>query len=278
LFGGGAAAQIHYAAATHLVTDSALLARNQPDILSMHLEFLRPCERRDSIITVTTLKTGAVSSTIQLQLSQNGKIRIVALATSTNFDKVLGPSAATDWTLYPSPPPKPRFDRVMAQKPDDNWLPGHITGEIIPVTRRILILNPRRGHTVKGVCDVWNSFLGDERMDATYLAMMTDIMPSLSDTLLRNGGLYDGHLFLEKLQRWAEKHPGVPAMVNNTILLESLPRCYVTVEWTSKLQCAMRRWSYCAQRARLLWSLKQKGNSAATSRNQRWEQKLGAVD
>jgi hypothetical protein len=66
---------------------------------------------------------------------------------------------------------------VAAQQPDEHWLPGHIAGEIIPVTRRILILNPRGGHTVAGVCDAWNRFLGDERMDATYLAMTSDINP-----------------------------------------------------------------------------------------------------
>lgn len=211
------AAQIYHSAATHLVTDPVLAARNQPDILSMHLEFLRPCERRDSIIAVTTLKAGSVTSTLQLQLSQNGNVKIVALATATNFDKVLGPSVATDWTLHPPPLEKQDFERVAAQQPDEHWIPGQILGEIIPVTRRILVLNSRGGHTVAGVCDAWNRFLGDERMDATYLAMMADIIPSLSDTILRNGELYDGHAFIQKLQKWAEKNPGVPAVVGNSV-------------------------------------------------------------
>jgi hypothetical protein len=78
-------------------------------------------------------------------------------------------------------------------------------------------LYPRAGFPVPGVCDAWNSFLGDERMDATYLAMMADVIPSLSDTLLRHGGLYDAHAFWEKMKVWAEENPGIPAVMTNTI-------------------------------------------------------------
>lgn len=217
LMGGCVAAQIHRAAATHLLTDPALVARNQPDVLSMHLEYLRPCERRISTITVTTLKIGAATSTIQLQLSQDSKTKVIALVNSTNFDMAVGPSATTAWSLHPPPAPKPDFHRVFAHQPDENWIPGRLAGEIIPVSGRILGLYPRAGFPVPGVCDAWNSFLGDERMDATYLAMMADIIPSLSDTLLRHGGLYDAHAFWEKMKVWAEENPGIPAVMTNTI-------------------------------------------------------------
>lgn len=53
-------------------------------------------------------------------------------------------------------------------------------------------------------------------MDATYLAMMADMIPSMSDTLLRNGGLYDAHGFWKKMKLWAETNPGVPAVMTNT--------------------------------------------------------------
>jgi hypothetical protein len=165
---------------------------------------------------VTTLKLGAALSTLQLQLSQNGKIRIIALATSTNFDESLGPTAPTALSLHPPPDPKPDFDRVWAHQREENWIPGRLIGEINPVTGRILILYPRTGFSVDGICDSWNSFLGDERMDATYLAMMADMLPSLSDTLLRNGGLYDAHVFWKKMKLWAETNPGVPAVMTNT--------------------------------------------------------------
>ncbi|KAK2612683.1 hypothetical protein QQS21_001300 [Conoideocrella luteorostrata] len=217
LMGGCVAAQIHHAAATHLVTDAALAAQNQPDILSLHVEFLRPCERLDSCISITPLKVGPVACTLQLQLSQAGKLRVVALATSTNFDQSLGPDATTAWSLHPPPSPKPDFDRVLAHQPDENWIPGILDGEIISVTRRKLGLHPRAGFPVAGVCDAWNCFLADERMDATYLTMMADIIPSMSDTLMRNGGLYDAHAFQDRMERWAQNNPGIPCLLTNTI-------------------------------------------------------------
>lgn len=217
LHGGCVAAVIYHAAATHLTTDPTLLAQNQPDILNLHLEFLRACERLESTVTVSVLKLGAASCTLQLQLSQKDKIKVVALATSTNFDKPLGPTVPTGWTLLPPPDPKPDFDRVLANKPDENWIPVRAGGEVIPLTERILGLDPRAGFRFEGICDVWNGFIGDERMDCTYIALMTDIIPSMTDTLMRNGGMYDAHRFWQGAREWAEANPGIPAVFTNTL-------------------------------------------------------------
>lgn len=156
-------------------------------------------------------------STLQLQLSQNGQIKAVALATSTNFDRPVGPSVPTGWSLLPAPDPKPDFDRVLANKPEENWIPLRAEGEIIPLTGRILALDPRAGFRTDGICDVWNSFVGDERMDATYIALMTDIIPSMTDTLTRNGALYDAHRFWKGAKEWADANPGVPAVFRNSM-------------------------------------------------------------
>ncbi|KAI3336787.1 thioesterase-like superfamily-domain-containing protein [Xylariaceae sp. AK1471] len=217
LHGGCVAAMIHHAAETHLVTDPVLNAKNQPDIASLHFEFLRSCVRQESTITITTLRIGAATSTLQLQLAQKGQVRVTALATATNFDRVLGPTVPVPIirTLYPPPKPVPDFDRVLAHKPEENWIPLQVSGEIIPFTRRIMCLYPRDGFHQDGVCDGWNG-VGNERIDATYLAMMTDMIPSMSDTLLRNGGLYDAHDVFRKSKEWAEKNPGVPAVMTNT--------------------------------------------------------------
>ncbi|KAH8768351.1 thioesterase family protein [Diaporthe sp. PMI_573] len=217
LHGGAVAAIIHHAAVTHLTTDPKLAAQSQPDILNLHIEFLRSCEKLESTITVTPLKLGAAVSTLQLQLSQNGQTKALALATSTNFDKVLGPSAPTAWAPLPPPDPKPDFDRILANKPDDNWIPVRVEGELIPMTSRVLALDPRAGFRTDGIVDNWNGFVGDERMDATYIALMTDMIPSMSDTLMRNGGLYDAHRFWEKAKQWADANPGVTAVFENSL-------------------------------------------------------------
>ncbi|KAF3014755.1 hypothetical protein E8E14_009996 [Neopestalotiopsis sp. 37M] len=218
LHGGCIAAIVHHAAATYLTTSPDLKVYNQPDVLKLHIEFLRACDKADSTIQITPMKLGAANSILQLELSQNGLTRIFALITTTNFDKSLGPTVATAWSLLPPPTrPTPDFDRVAAHQRDLNWVPAILSGEIIPFTRRMLVLDPYGGFPVDGVCDAWNGFLDDERIDATYLALMADTLPSMSDTLLRNGGLYDAHAFYKKAERWSKEKPGVPAQITNSI-------------------------------------------------------------
>lgn len=163
------------------------------------------------------LKIGAGTSTLQIQLAQDDQTKAVALVTSTNFDKPVGPTVPTAWTLHPPPKPIPDFDRVGAHQSDPNWLPANINGEILPFCQRVLYLNPRGGFPIDGLCDAWNRFKEDERMDATYLALMTDVIPSMSDTLLRNNGLYDARACFDKMEQWSEKNPGVATPLTNSI-------------------------------------------------------------
>lgn len=218
LHGGCISAIVYEAAATHLTTNPDLKVHNQPDVLKLHIEFLRHCDLADSTVQITPMKLGGANSILQLELSQNGIARVFALITTTNFDKSLGPTVGTDWSLLPPPTrPTPDFDRVAAQQHDPNWVPAILTGEIIPFTRRMVALDPYGGFPVDGICDAWNGFLGDERMNATYIALMADTLPSMSDTLLRNGGLYDAHAFYAKAEQWAKEKPGVPAEMTNSI-------------------------------------------------------------
>lgn len=124
----------------------------------------------------------------------------------------------TAWTPLPPPAPKPDFARVLRHEPDPNWIPAIYSGEVIPFTGRILVLDPRPGHPVDGICDAWNGFADpSECIDSTTLAFLTDLISSMSDTLLRNGGLYDAHAFHEKAKRWADENPGVSAPLTNSL-------------------------------------------------------------
>jgi hypothetical protein len=167
-------------------------------------------------ITVVDLKLGKGTSTIQLQLTQKDKLRVIAIATFNNFGQPIGPTAETAWAFHPPPKPVPHFQNILARQPDDNWLPAILDGEILPFNRRQLSLSPRGGFPTAGVCDAWYTFPG-ERMDATYLTMMTDCIPSLSDTLLRNNGPFDAHRFSRSIEAWAENNPGVPAPLGNSV-------------------------------------------------------------
>lgn len=46
---------------------------------------------------------------------------------------------------------------------------------------------------------------------------MTDCIPSMSDTLLRNGGLYDVRTNFTQVEQWAKEHPGVPVEMTNSL-------------------------------------------------------------
>lgn len=168
-------------------------------------------------ITVVNLKVGKGTSTIQLQAMQKDKLKVIAIATSTNFSKSVGPTAKSDWAfLHPLPKPVPDFDKVAAHKPDDNWLPAIMSGEILPFNRRQLTLNPRGGFPTAGICDAWYTFPG-YCMDTTCLTMMTDSVPSMSDTLLHNNGLYGAHRLFKSINTWADENLGVPAPLTNSL-------------------------------------------------------------
>lgn len=81
---------------------------------------------------------------------------------------------------------------------------------------RILSLYPRGGFVAPGICDSWHIVLGEERIDETYAAFMTDYVPSMSNTLLRNNGLYNAHIYQRKAKWWAEEHPGITYQCENT--------------------------------------------------------------
>ncbi|KID84884.1 thioesterase family protein [Metarhizium guizhouense ARSEF 977] len=198
LFGGCVAAQIHHALATHVVQDPTIKSLNQPDIMTLHIEFPRPCELQDSTISINPLKTGKLACTLQAHVHQGGKLKVVALATITNFDKSLGPSIASPWKLNPPPLPKPDFKQVLAGKPDENWLPSHHAGDLAPVTGKLLALRPRTDYPVQGFTDGWNTFVGGERMDASYLASLADFIPSMSHSFLGTGSAQDYNAYSAK--------------------------------------------------------------------------------
>lgn len=68
LLGGCVAAVIQLTAQTYFRTDPALRKVNQPDVWSLHIEFLRICTHDDSVLKVVPLKIGGTVSTIQLQM------------------------------------------------------------------------------------------------------------------------------------------------------------------------------------------------------------------
>ncbi|KAK6849801.1 cytochrome P450 [Apiospora arundinis] len=133
LHGGAVAVVIYFAASTHLST--TLVAKDQPDILALHYDFLRPFELCDSLVIISDLKPSAATSSLRLDLSRKGKLRVTAQVTATNFNKLVGPTTPTAWALHP--------------------LPAIVVGEVLPSTRRQLVLSA--DIPIDGVCDAWNT-------------------------------------------------------------------------------------------------------------------------
>ncbi|KAI1330886.1 thioesterase-like superfamily-domain-containing protein [Xylariaceae sp. FL0255] len=187
--GGCVAAVIHHVAEVHLASDPTFKTKNHPDIYNLHFEFLRPCVRQDSIITVTALRIGAAASTLQLELYQDGQKKVLALATTNGFNKILGPTVPVPAARIENPQPEPPLTSTV-------YWPTSLMSTGSPLAFQV------------------KSF--QERIDATYVAMLTDMIPSMSDTLLRNGALYDAHSVHRRSQEWANAHPGTPARIMNT--------------------------------------------------------------
>ncbi|KAK8068452.1 thioesterase-like superfamily-domain-containing protein [Apiospora saccharicola] len=213
---------IHHAVSTYLAEHLPA----QPDVLKMHLEFVRASECTDGTVTITQIKLGRLTSHLQVQYAQKGQLRVLALVVATDLTKPVGPSVPTTerWFLQQPRPPNPKPDFAAARRPDPNWLPAIMDGETLPLTRHQLVLNPAGGFPHDGLSDAWNRLLpeGDDRIDAMYLAVLADIFPSLSDTGLRNGGALRrarqlpaargrGRGTPGRARRAAAPHPGVPA-------------------------------------------------------------------
>ncbi|CAI6287769.1 unnamed protein product [Periconia digitata] len=219
LLGGCVAAMIYSAAEKHFTTTIASL--QQPDVLTLHIEFLRPCMALPSAIKITDLKLGKGSSFIQLDLYQTqngGELKCcTALATSTNFAIQVGPSAKTDVLLSPVPPPLPDFKKVEADQPEDHWIPSKTIGELLPMLKRMTFLYPSKGQPTPGVIDYWCAFDKPETFSGAHLAVLSDVAPSASDTLLRTEGIFDAHKIYRLKKEAAKRTPGKPAVLQNTL-------------------------------------------------------------
>lgn len=213
VFGGIIAAQIHHVASTHMVTDPVLKPLNQPDIMTMHIQFLRQCVVQESTVVITVLKSGKSACNLQLELYQNGVLNVFALATTTNFDVVFGPSPSILPKLHPVPFPKPDLSRIEAGHADGSWIPAAFGGDLMSgVFRETLVARPRSDYDDPLCSDAWHSFRNGATIDATRLALLGDFIHGLSATLRATGGAGDDNAFLRDVRSSYEKSPGAVAV------------------------------------------------------------------
>jgi hypothetical protein len=246
---------VYSAAQAHFTTTLASL--QQPDVLTLHVEFFRPCTPSPSTIKVTDLKLGKGSCFIQLNLTQNGEPRCIALATSTNFAIPLGPTAETNVPFLPKLRPSPDLEKVEANKPDENWIPSKTMGEILPLLKRMTFLYPVDGQTTDGIIDYWCAFDRPERFGGAHLAVLCDVCPSASDTLLRTEGLFDAHKIYRIKKEAAKTTPGEPAILKNSLKEAATARIWNTtliidLQFKRRLSEQDMRWTFTRVTTRML--------------------------
>lgn len=91
-----------------------------------------------------------------------------------------------------------------------------------------MTLYPVDGQPTAGIIDYWCGFDRPEGFDGVHLAMLCDVAPSASDTLLRTEGVFDAHKIYRIKKEAAEKAPGKPAILRNSLKEASQARIWNT--------------------------------------------------
>lgn len=97
---------------------------DQPDTMSMQLQFLRRTRAGPGTVSVEHLKLGGSVSTVQVILSQGDRREVQGYIVQTNFAKQTGLTLPTGWlksSLTPAPPPID-FTQLEKSGEDANWL------------------------------------------------------------------------------------------------------------------------------------------------------------
>ncbi|KXJ91812.1 thioesterase-like superfamily-domain-containing protein [Microdochium bolleyi] len=118
--GGYVTSTLISAVNTHFATTLARL--DQPDTMSMQLQFLRRTHAGPGVVTVVDLKLGSGISVVQATFSQDGRDEVQGYVTHMNFARESGLSVRPEphCGLLPAPLPID-FSAVEAHGRDANW-------------------------------------------------------------------------------------------------------------------------------------------------------------
>jgi hypothetical protein len=134
---------------------------DQPDTMSLQLQYLRRTQAGPAVITIEHLKLGRSTSTVQVVLSQGGRREVQGYVVQTNFSKQKGltlPTSFVDTFMSSSPPP---IDLAAVERDgeDANWRlernPPH--GKFRKAVHHILFHHPKR-ITDPSLVDQWIRF------------------------------------------------------------------------------------------------------------------------
>jgi hypothetical protein len=166
-------------ARTHF--QSTLSHVNQPNTITLHLDFLRRTEVGAATFKVADTKLGRQTSVIHITLTQSNPPRteVVGYLTQTNLSLETGISLPTDYALHPPAPPV-NFSLLPADK-DENW----VLERELPhayfrkATTKAEFYLPRKGQALKSQADEWVRFRSGELFTDDSLGYISDMWPQL---------------------------------------------------------------------------------------------------
>jgi hypothetical protein len=163
---------------------TTLAKQNQPQTVTLHLDFLRRTQIGPATFTVKDVKLGRQTSVVHVTLHQEGREEVVGYITNSNLATEEGVSFSTAWKLQPAPAPADlsKFDR------DEDALWGERQrwpfSEFRKATLNVRSWFPRAGQPVAGVIDEWLSLRNGENWTNESLGSVVDTFPQVVETYI----------------------------------------------------------------------------------------------
>lgn len=184
-----------YTASCMLATANAHLgSRGQPNTLTAHFEFANKTAAGPGIIVIDEVKLGRQISTLHVTLWQgdvldhapwfvasSSRRKVLAYTTQVDLKAFTGPSFPTGHQRNSAAalPAIPDFDLVKKKGTDGKWKdafqPDHPIRKGSYANWNMLI--PSQEALTPGVCDVWISAVGNQRITQATLPYVTDKFP-----------------------------------------------------------------------------------------------------
>lgn len=134
---------------------------NQPDSMSLQLQFLRRTNAGEGVVSIEHLKLGGALSTVQVTLYQGDRREVQGYVVQTNFAKQTGLTLPSSWVksvTTPTPPPI-HFATLEKAGEDANWLMDRDPpkSSFRRATSRVLFYHPKHKADLS-IVDQWVRF------------------------------------------------------------------------------------------------------------------------
>lgn len=210
-------ARLHFA--------TTLAKQDQPDTITVHLEFMRRTQVGPATFTVAEKKLGRQASVVHITLTQEGREEVVAYLSNTNLKTEKGISFPTEWAL--NPPALPADIPKFAGNLDDNWEEQkHMPfAKFRKSSSRMRWFFPRQGQRFKSISDEWIGWSTGQKMTQDALGFACDNFPLVVESYVKDRP-YDVKHGEEAEHNAAEMKPArfwYPTLLLNLDIVKRLP-------------------------------------------------------